>query len=158
MDKLQLICELIILFGAVALAIGNIANLCGKPIVIFKKRRKKQEEIKRKELIDLITESTTKTLEPTLTELSSHYAESQENFELLKAIAINILGEHIQEIYDTNKCERHLTISESVLLDKLYGNYVAAGGKNHIAKLYEVMKKWPIVDDAIPCSFTNEEK
>lgn len=171
---LQSICDLIILVGAVILAIERIYNYSKKPVDKVKKSTDEHiikivhsecDEILPTELdehANLLRSERQKEHEKLLTQLENlildkitpHFEEIErinkeqnEDIKLLKKSNLDMLRQNILYLYDHHKKEKKLTITEKEYLDELYNDYSAEGGNSYIHKIYKRMQDWEIIDE-----------
>ena len=129
MPILQTICDIIILVGAVVVAIANISKFLGKPISFFQKKQDKEFKEKFKKELD--------------EELPKSIIENNISELLLK----DVLREKIMGIYNTGKKTKALTQHQREALDQYYKDYKAEHGNSYIDKYYNRMIVWAVVDD-----------
>lgn len=170
MERLQALCNIIIIIGGAVVAIKNIAEWFGKPIRLFKKKTEDNFEDKVKEVLnkvlpdmflahDLETRKKYKAdreaylqdikcavLKEIKTELQQ-VTQLTEQYEALAISAKDVLREKIMAIYHKNKQDRSMTCHEKEALDQYYVDYKAIKGNSYIDKYYKRMTKWDVVED-----------
>ena len=168
--------DILILVGAVVLAVERICNYFGKPIKFAKK---KSEESLRKNIIEVLDEVLPKKLEEHDLETREKYKADRERYlqdiksEVLTSIqnelgqvsslskqydalvvsAKDVLREKIMQIYFKNKKDKTLTFHEKEALDQYYIDYKAIKGNSYIDRYYNRMCRWTVEDD----DFEDEE-
>ena len=168
---LQDICNWIILFGAVAVAVINILKFFGKPVSFFKKKKDKEyKEMLKKSLDEIIPnyfeqhdlqtrdkylgdrmnylkEIKKSVLEDTkniLEEIRKLSIEQSKNLDKLNQSSKDVLRQKIMTIYHQYKEHRKMPIFAKEALDELYKDYKSQGGNSYIDKYYNRMSNWEI--------------
>ncbi len=167
---LQTICDLIILFAAVLVAISNIAKFFGKPIKFFNK--KKEEEFKEnleKQLPALLEKHDLKTRDKYLKDRQRYLEEIRDSvaaeigadikeikemniaqnkeIKTLSDSSKDILREKIMAIYHSGKKDHTLTLYQHEALNQYYKDYKAEDGNSYIDKYWQRMTTWKTLDD-----------
>lgn len=170
MGYFQIICNTIVLISAVLIAVKNIAEMCGKPIKLIKKKNDAELEAKviaivNKIMPDLFLEHDLKTRETYLadrqryleeikneviqqigTKLSSVDALANQ-YKSLEISSKDVLREKIVALYENNKDNRKLRHFERRALDQYYKDYKEMKGNSYIDILYDRMKTWEVEPD-----------
>lgn len=146
-EQLQLICNIIILVGAVAGAILTIMSLCGKPIDIFKKQRKKTEDTKTTEFVNKVSDKVISELEKTLKQISDQNKEQNKSIIKLTNSMQDSIGAELANFYEIRKDDAVISNSEHVALKDLYRAYKRVHGNHHGDWLWEKMITWTVLDD-----------
>lgn len=157
MSTLQTICDVIILVGAVVVAITNILKFFGKPIDNFSKRGK---EKKQKEICEIMKEELPKMLDnekitqifinsikPSLDKLEQINTEQNQKIDILAKSSKDVLREKIMSIYNRNKLSQSLTQYEHEALEQYFKDYKAEKGNSYIDKYKKRMNSWTILQD-----------
>lgn len=168
MELFQMICDIIILIGAVTVAIVNIYKFFAKPTSYFKKRsnenlRQTLNSILPEYLLQHDLETREKYLsdrERYLQDISNEVLESTQDIlqeikeiNLKQSESINnivkglrdILRYQIMDIYHKYRKNKKIPISDKEKLDESYNNYKHLEGNNYIDKYYARMVKWEII-------------
>ena len=166
---LQDICNWIILFGAVIVAIINILKFFGKPVSFFKKKKDKEYQQMLKKSLDEIMpnyfeqhdlqtrdkylgdrmnylkEIKKSVLEDTkniLEEIRKLSIEQSKNLEKLNQSSKDVLRQKIMTIYHQYKEHRKIPVFAKEALDELYKDYKSQGGNSYIDKYYNRTLSW----------------
>lgn len=168
------ICDLIILIGALVVAILNIYKFFAKPGSFLKQKMKKesQERIKeifdelmpkyleehdlqtrekyladRKRYLQEITNEVLSHIEDDLKQIKESNVEQNETIDILKKQAVDVLRQKIERIYYDYRDKKEIPQFALENLEELYADYTRGGGNHHITKLYKRMKTWKITDE-----------
>lgn len=168
---MQDICNWIILFGAVTVAIINILKFFGKPVSFFKKKKDTEyQQMLKKSLDEImpnyfeqhdlqtrdkyledrtnylkeIKESVLEDTKDILEEIRELSIEQSKNLEKLNQSSKDVLRQKIMAIYHQHKGHRKMPIFAKEVLDELYKDYKSQGGNSYIDKYYNRMSKWEI--------------
>ena len=168
---MQDICNWIILFGAVTVAIINILKFFGKPVSFFKKKKDTEyQQMLKKSLDEImpnyfeqhdlqtrdkyledrmnylkeIKESVLEDTKDILEEIRELSIEQSKNLEKLNQSSKDMLRQKIMAIYHQHKEHRKMPIFAKEVLDELYKDYKSQGGNSYIDKYYNRMSKWEI--------------
>ena len=165
---LQLVCDAIILIGAVVLAISRIASFFGKPFSILTKHREKVETERLEKLLEILIPKYLETYGDTkfsqfaddvknsiIEELGERFSlienTNMEQNEQLAAISVgmmNILRQRIMDIYEKGEKTRTITRKDKEILDELYKDYTSLHGNSYITKYYNrIRKDWKVIPD-----------
>lgn len=170
MELFQIICDTVILIGAVTVAIVNIYKFFAKPTSYFKKKsnenlkqtlesvlpnyfiehdketRKKYLSDRERYLHDISDEVliSTKDMLEEIKEINLKQTESIDN--IIKGLK-DILRYQIMDIYYRYKKVKKIPIYEKEKLDESYKNYKQLKGNNYIDRYYQRMELWEIVED-----------
>lgn len=79
--------------------------------------------------------------------LGGNVSQNQQDLEVLKISARDVLREKIMAIYHKNKQPRTLSEYEREALDQYYKDYKALKGNSYIEKRYTRMSKWQVIYD-----------
>jgi hypothetical protein len=170
MERLQTVCNVIIIVGGAIMAIKNVAEWFGKPIRLFKKRSddnfdekvvtiikrempalfyehdlkiRDQYRADREQYLKDITAEVIKNIKGELNQV--HDLTLQ--YETLCISAKDVLREKIMQLYFKNKKDKTLSLHEKEALDQYYVDYKAIKGNSYIDKYYNRMKLWQVIDD-----------
>ena len=146
-QSLQVLCNVIILLGAVAGAITGILALLGKPLNLFKKHREKVELERRKEIVNDVVESVNNKIVPKLNEIRIQNEEQNKNIAKLTKATRNSIGAEIMAFYEAHKSTRRITESEKNVIEDLYKSYKAVKGNNYVDQIYDSMTCWTVVTE-----------
>lgn len=172
---LQQICNWVVLFGAVAVALTNIIKFFIKPTTFYKNKRDKEIDQKMQDFFeelfpkyleehDLRTRDKYRAdrqryLEEISLEVENNHKETLEE---IKQIVLNqnksisdlnqgikdVLREKIMTIYDNGKKDCRITREKKEILDELYKDYTAIGGNSYITHYYNrVEEDWEVIPD-----------
>ena len=168
---LQDICNWIILFGAVIVAIINILKFFGKPVSFFKKKKDKEyQQMLKKSLDEImpnyfeqhdlqtrdkylgdrmnylkeIKKSVLEDIKDILEEIRKLSIEQSKNLEKLNQSSKDVLRQKIMTIYHQYKEYRKIPVFAKEALDELYKDYKSQGGNSYIDKYYNRMNNWEI--------------
>jgi len=170
MELFQIICDTIILIGAVTVAIVNIYKFFAKPTSYFKKRnidnmkqtldavlpeyllqhdletRKKYLADRERYLHDISDEvlDGTQNILKEIKKINLKQSESIDN--IIKGLR-DILRYQIMDIYHKYRKLKKIPISDKEKLDESYNNYKHLHGNNYIDKYYNRTKKWEVIYD-----------
>lgn len=177
MEWLQTVGDVIILVGAILVAIKTICEWFGKPISFFKKKTdvafdEKVVSIIKRVMPDLFLEHDlqirdkyrsdreaylkdikSEVLQSIQTELvqvkdlAEEVSVLTEQYVALVVSAKDVLREKIMVIYYKNKKDKTLTFHEKEALDQYILDYKAMKGNSYIDKYYKRMLTWQIIDD-----------
>ena len=135
MPILQAICDIIILIGAVVVAIANISKFLGKPISFFQKKQDKEfkekfkkeldEELPKSIIENNISELLLKNINPVLQEIKTLNIQQNNRIEILANSSKDVLREKIMSIYNAGKKTKTLTQHQREALDQYYKDYKA---------------------------------
>lgn len=169
--NLEEICNWIVLFSAVILAITNILKFFGKPIKIVKKRQDEEIEKKIENFLDIrlpvyfderdkttrekylaqrlsylneIQAEVTKNVSLPIEEIKELLVQQQQALKTLQQGTKDVLRQKIMDIYHTYKIDRKIPIYVKEKLDELYKDYKQEGGNSYIDKYYKRMCSWEI--------------
>lgn len=170
------LCDIIILLGALAVAITNIYNFFAKPNSNLKSRKLKQtnalvENILKEKMPKILEEHDLQTknkylsdrrrcleeikasvladTKDTLEEIKELNLKQTESIEILYKTSKDVLRQRIMNIYHTYKIEKRMPIHAREALDELYKDYKAENGNSYIDKYYSRMVTWETYDDEI---------
>ena len=167
---LQNICNVIIIFGAVVVAIKNIAEWFGKPIRLFKKKTdanfdEKVVTIIKREMPEILYEHDVEVRKRYLADRQNYLLEIKNEvlrevkgelgqvatlatqYEALVISAKDVLREKIMQVYFKNRRDRTMTFHEKEALDQYYKDYKAIKGNSYIDRYYNRMKLWDVIPD-----------
>ena len=168
---LEQICDWIVLFGAVTLAITNIIKFFKTPVKGAK--NKSEDYIKsvikteldirlpiyfdeceqaayqkylsqRSAYINEIQNEVLNNVSAPLNEIKAMLEQQMASIEVLKQGTKDVLRQKIMAIYHEYKSERAFPIHVKEALDELYKDYKKEGGNSYIDKYYGRMGKWKI--------------
>ena len=175
--SLSEICDVIILVGAVFVAIFNIIKYLTKPFVFFKKRRQREQEqyklqlkrildeliptyfenyensIKNKKeedrlkLIESVTKQIMQQINREFEALRKISQEQNETIEILRKHQVDILRTKIEKIYHRYKDTKVIPRFAYENLQEYYTDYKENNGNHHIDKLYNRMSLWEISEE-----------
>ena len=174
MLTIQMICDTIILAGAVVVAIVNIVKFFAKPTSVFK--RKAEEEFQRKikkaleeyippyldkrdkenkeqqlqeqqKIFSKMKTEMTDEIKAELQEIKTLNEKQNQDIILVKKQAVDMLRQKIEAIYYKYRAEKILPQFQLENLQELFKDYKKGGGNHHIDKLYNRMLKWQISDE-----------
>ncbi len=144
---IQIICDIIILAGALAAAIYNILKLFSRPRDFFKKRKNKEvEELLEKSIDNILP----KYINPMSNEINNIKNLNEEQLKTINLLGNNvrdILRQKIECIYYLYKNEKAIPQYQLENLEELYSDYKELNGNHHIDKLYNRMKSWTITNE-----------
>lgn len=154
-----IVCDIIILIGAVLLAFDRII----KPIIFIKKRTNKSFEDKTAEAIakimpdilqqhyenikEQLIKEVTKKVTDNITDSLTQVDLLKQQYDILVLTAKDVLREKIMKIYNDFRRERKLPIAKKEQLDQYYIDYKALKGNSYIDKYYDRMKRWEIIEE-----------
>lgn len=167
---LQNICNVIIIIGAVVVAIKNIAEWFGKPIRLFKKKtdanfEEKVVTIIKREMPEILYEHDVEVRKRYLADRQNYLLEIKNEvlrevkgelgqvatlttqYEALAISAKDVLREKIMQVYFKNRRDRTMTFHEKEALDQYYKDYKAIKGNSYIDRYYNRMKLWDVIPD-----------
>lgn len=170
MEYFEIVCNAIVFISALLLAIKNIAEMCGKPIRLIKKKNDTEFEAKVATIInkvmpelflthDLQTKTTyladrQRYLEEIKNAVIQQIGTQLSNVDILanqyKSLEISskdVLREKIVCLYENNKDCRKLRHFERRALDQYYKDYKDMGGNSYIDIIYDRMKVWEVEPD-----------
>lgn len=170
MFNLQDICNVIIIIGAVVVAIKNIAEWFGKPIRLFKKKTdanfdEKVVTIIKREMPEILYEHDVEVRKKYLADRQNYLLEIKNEvlrevkgelgqvatlatqYEALVISAKDVLREKIMQVYFKNRRDRTMTFHEKEALDQYYKDYKAIKGNSYIDRYYNRMKLWDVIPD-----------
>lgn len=159
-------CDIIILIGAVLLAFDRII----KPIGFFKKKQDESFEAKVADILakvlpeilykhdlevrDKYKADRAKYIKETTDEVMSAIQDEltqldwlKQQYDVLILSAKDVLRAKIMAIYEANKRERKMPLSNKEALEQYYIDYKALKGNSYIDKYYNRMMTWPVYDD-----------
>lgn len=165
---LGIACDFIILVGAVILAFDRII----KPIGFLKKKTDKSFEDK---VGDILVRVLPEILQQHDLEVRDKYKADREKYikdaknqvlveikdeltqvdllkqqyDVLVLSAKDVLRAKIMTIYEANKKNKQLPLSNKEALEQYYIDYKALKGNSYIDKYYNRMMTWPVFDDDI---------
>lgn len=160
----------VVLISGILLGLKTILEAAGRPIKLFKKKRKQEtnetiDERLEEKLPKILLEHDLETRkkyradrERYLQEIRDEILKNVQNelsqinnltkqYEPLVCSARDVLREKIMAIYHKNKKTKTLFIYEKEALDQYYKDYKAMNGNSYIDKYYARMKDWKIVYD-----------
>lgn len=167
-------CDWIVLFGAVAIALTNIYNLFAKP---HKKIQEKKSEELKSEIEEVLEEkipilldkhskevaeernnerlsqleemrkSILKETQETLNDILKINLEQSKNITTLMTSSKDMLRQRIMDIYHKYRKVKRIPIHVREALDELYKDYKAENGNSYIDKYYGRMKVWEVYDE-----------
>ena len=174
MVTLQIICDWIVLIGAVLAAIVAIVNFFVKPTKAYKTRRNKEiHSIVKEELQEMLPKAfETHDLQTRdkyladrmryLNEIKNEVATEMKDV-LLEIKAINerqnsliekinqsskdVLRQKIMAIYFKGREKKQMSVYDHEALTELYKDYKSQGGNSYIDKYHSRMETWEIVDE-----------
>lgn len=168
---LEQICDWIVLFGAVTLAITNIIKFFKSPIKGAKNKSEDyiksvvkaeldirlpiyfdeyDQDIRQKYLsqrsayLNEIQNEVLSNVSVPLNEIKAMLEQQMASIEVLKQGTKDVLRQKIMAIYHEYKAERAFPIHVKEALDELYKDYKKEGGNSYIDKYYGRMGKWEI--------------
>lgn len=159
--------DVIILIGALCVAIYEIWNFFAKPTSKIKarvKQRKKEEIIavldevlpEKLKSHDLDTRDRYKAdrerylqeiKKEVLNAIGGNVSKNEEDLEALKISQRDVLREKIMRIYHSYKRERAYPLYEQEALKQYYKDYKNLNGNSYIDKYYDRMKSWQTIYD-----------
>lgn len=163
-----IVCDFVILVGAVLLAFDRII----KPIGFLKKKTDKSFEDKVGDILakvlpailqqhDLETRDRYKAdrekylkeaKDQVLTEIKDELIQVdllKQQYDVLVLSAKDVLRAKIMAIYEANKKKKELPLSNKEALEQYYKDYKDLKGNSYIDKYYNRMMTWPVFDDDI---------
>ena len=173
MPMLSYIVDIIILLGALAVAITNLYKFFAKPTSHFKKKAEEAEKIRIKQVLDEtlpkvlydhdletrkkylsdrqnyleeIKEEVLHDIGGTIKEILDLNLEQNKKIETLARSSRDILREKIMAIYFRNKRIKAMSYYEREALEQYYKDYKAEGGNSYIDKYYSRMCLWETID------------
>lgn len=154
------ICDWIVLVGAVAVAIVNIAKLLGHPIKFFKRRQEKEfHEHFSKELeteipkilnnheaqvASTVSKSVAEEMKPQMQEIRDLNKELNRKIDIMTQSTRDLLRDRIISLYNQGKETRSFSDTDKELLEDLYSDYKAEDGNGYIKIIYTRMQKWNV--------------
>ena len=132
----SIICDWIILIGAVVGAITAIYKFFLKPYVFFKNKRDKNIEEK-EEVKDKLEE-----IEQTVKEIKEINLQQSVAIDHMDKSTKDILRQRIMTIFHTYRHTHSMPFHVREELNMLFKDYKAQGGNDYIDKYYERMKLW----------------
>lgn len=145
------ICNIIILIGAVIVAIKNIYNFFHEPKKKIDDRRK--EEV-REQVKSILEEEATEiknevleNMKEVLDGLLKINLEQNKSIEVLTQASKDVLRQRIMDIYNKYKFDKRMPIYMREALNELYKDYKAELGNSYIDKYYNRMKEWETYND-----------
>lgn len=136
------IASIVVLIGAVVVAITNIAKFFGKPVSFFKKRKNKHETKEHNKLVEDVTSA-----------LSPRFDSIEGKIDCMQQSTKDMLRQKIVEIYSLYEEGKRLPYYIKENLEELYRDYKNLGGNSYIDKLYRRMSCWKVMDgdEEDPC-------
>ena len=171
---LSQICDAVIFFSAVLVAIRTIYEFFAKPTSKFKQhqmkiiddrvqqsfkenfdkeitnyeeKRNSECETRYQELMADVSDKINNEMQPRFDEIMAQNKAQNENINLLITSSKDMLRQRIMWIYHSNKNNRSLTVTEKEILDELLKDYKAENGNSYIAKYANRMSTWEITPD-----------
>lgn len=167
---LSTVCDVVILVGAVVLAIERICSGLGKPWKFAKKKNEEQTKAIVKQMLEeilpkILEEHDIQTRDRYKADRQRYLEEIQkevlqniskellqvtsldEKYEILACSARDVLREKIMVLYHKNKKDKTLKTHEREALTQYYKDYKAMNGNSYIDKYYARMEKWAVEDD-----------
>lgn len=162
--------DLIILIGALCVAIYKIWDFFAKPTSKLKSKLKQK---RKEEIIAILDEVLPEKLKQhdldtrdrykadrerylqdikneVLKAIGGSVNKNEEDLEALKISARDVLREKIMAIYHKNKSDRTMNEYEREALDQYYKDYHALKGNSYIDKRMARMAKWQVIYDEDP--------
>ena len=159
-------CDFIILIGALILAIDRITGKFG----FFKKKNEQIFEAKvsailKKVLPEILLKHDLEVRDKYKADRAKYIKETKEEvmsaiqdeltqvdwlkqqYDVLVLSAKDVLRAKIMAIYEANKRERKMPLSNKEALEQYYIDYKALKGNSYIDKYYNRMMAWPVYDD-----------
>ena len=154
-----IVCDFVILIGAVILAFDRII----KPIGIFKKKADKTFEEKvgeaiarampeilqqhyediKAQLVQEVTDNVKAQINDELTQVEL----LKQQYDILVLTAKDVLREKIMKIYNDYRRERTLPIDKKEQLDQYYIDYKKLKGNSYIDRYYHRMERWNVLEE-----------
>lgn len=157
MPSISLICDVVILIGAVVVAITNIWKFFAKPTARIRNlygeeaakrfRESLARELPRAINEQKISESLLENVMPLLEEIKQMNAEQNEKIDILMTSSRDMLREKILSIYYAHQKDKKLRRYERDALDLLFKDYKTEGGNSYIDKCYSIMSKWQVEEE-----------
>ena len=155
---LQQICNLIILFSAVIIAVKNIYGFFKKPVddlntKAHEKEEKHIEEVIDKKMPDIVQENCNKmmqslnNIETMVGEQKADLAYIQESIDLLNASNLDLMRYNMNSLYYKYRPYKKILDCDKKAFIKLYNDYHQMGGNTWIDALYNEVLTWEIVED-----------
>lgn len=167
---LSTVCDIVILIGAVVLAIERICSGLGKPWKFAKKKNEEQIKAIVKQMLEeilpkVLEERDIQTRERYKADRQRYLEEIQkevlqnisnellqvtsldEKYEILACSARDVLREKIMMIYHKNRRDRKLSWHEREALTQYYKDYKAMNGNSYIDRYYCRMSTWAVDED-----------
>ena len=159
-------CDVIILIGALILALDRITGKFG----IFKKKNEQNFETKVSNILEKVLPEILlkhdlevrdkyradrenyikETKEEVMGAIKSELTQVdllQQQYEVLVLSAKDVLRAKIMKIYEDNKKNKTMPLSNKEALEQYYIDYKALKGNSYIDKYYNRMQNWPVYDD-----------
>lgn len=157
MPSISVICDVIILVGAVVVAITNIWKFFARPAEKMKEKYDEEttahfRESLVKELPQAINEqkisdTLLQNIMPALDNIRQMNETQNDKIEILMTSSRDILREKIMTLYYLHKKDKVLHFYEREALDQYYKDYKAEGGNSYIDKYFARMEKWEVLDE-----------
>lgn len=164
------IVDLIILIGALCVAIYRIWDFFAKPTSKIKQKSREREKARIIAILDEVLPEKLKAHDletrdrykadrerylqdiknEVLKAIGGSVTKNEEDLEALKISARDVLREKIMAIYHKNRAERTMTEYEREALDQYYKDYHALRGNSYIDKRMGRMSKWQVIYDEDP--------
>lgn len=167
---LSTICDVVILIGAVVLAIERICAGIGKPWKFAKKKNEEQtraliKQVLNEVLPEILEERDIQTRDKYRADRQRYLEEIQkevlaniaaelsqvtnldQKYEVLACSARDVLREKIMMLYHKNKKDRKLSWHEREALTQYYKDYKAMNGNSYIDRYYARMSTWAVDED-----------
>ena len=100
-----------------------------------------------KEIKDTLIKETTDTVMASIKSELTQVDLLKQQYEVLVLSAKDVLRAKIMAIYEANKKNRTMPLSNKEALEQYYIDYKALKGNSYIDKYYNRMKQWPVFDD-----------
>lgn len=146
---LQIICNWIVLVGAVTVAVINIIKFFKAPTAFLK--RKKDEAFKKQlmenleEILPILLEKQDEEIHELLQEIKEIDLKQSTKIDVLTQSTRDVLRQNIMRIYHKYKDTRQIPIYDKESLDELYKDYSSQNGNSYILKYYNRMCKWEVI-------------
>lgn len=147
-ELLQIICNFIILLGAVAGAIAAICALCDKPIMFFKKKKEQRKQAEIKEIISQVSTKVSNELQESLNKIAKQNETQTESINVLIQAMQDSLGAELTNFYEARKDDGVISIDEQLSLKDIYRAYKAVGGNHNGDRLWSKLILWTVLDDS----------
>lgn len=172
--SLEILCNYIVLIGAVILAIERIYKAFKKPVDTIKdkndehvielvdkeldtkipplleKQEVKLREERKKEhaaVLNQMQDLITGQITPYFEEIERINLEQNDKIDILSRSNKDILRQHIINIYERNKATKTLSELEREFLDDCFKDYTKQKGNGYIERLYHRMDNWEVITE-----------